>query len=474
MLRNLIVSGAIALVGCGVGFSSGAAAGDNETAEEKPGYADASESSSRYSDKVLGLKGIEDLPERPTPLFELWQGYVEGGPYDFEFVLPTGMVVSPGLVLFGNLNNGLEITDDGVNDTSSAWVTSLNLFLNLTLSGTERVLLGVSPLTRESGATSQYTFEPTSSWQNESNARLSTAFFEGELSEMFPKIDYEGRLPLDYEIAFGRQPVIAQGGILINDTMDSVALTRSTIPFPGTNFARIGGLVAWNNVQRSNNIDDSEGELYAIFSAVEVEHSTVELDMTYINSTDAIGDQFNIGASFIHAFIILEHAVDTTFRVAHSLAPDDQTASATNGTLLYLSQSWAPKRTDNIVYLNTFVGFEDYAPAARSGGGPLGIAGLSFAGNGLAGGAINNRANEAYGGALGYQMFFSPALRRNLILEVGGKVEEAPGGTDRLSAAVRYSQAVGRQTFFEVGGFVVKQESINEAFGLRTKLSFIF
>jgi hypothetical protein len=93
----------------------------------------------------------------------------------------------------------------------------------------------------------------------------------------------------------------------------------------------------------------------------------------------------------------------------------------------------------------------------------------------LAGPAINNLANNtAYGGALGYQMFFSPALRRNLIFEVGGKVDNSSGGIDRFGAAVRYSQALGQRFFFEVGGFAVAQESIDDAVGLRTKLNVIF
>ena len=472
MLRNLFIIGAIAVVattGSVVGLSSDAVAG-----KKKPGYSDASESSARYSDKVLGLKELKDLPVRPTPLFELWQAYVEGGEYDYEFELPTGMVVSPGLVLFGNINTGLEITDDGVNDTDARIVTNLSLFLNLTLSGTERILLGVSPLRQENGATSHYQFEPTSGWRNEGNARLSTAFFEGELSEMFPKIDMGGRLPLDYEIAFGRQPVVSQGGILIADTMDSVALTRSTVPLPGTNFARIGGLFAWNNVQRSNQIDDDEGELYAIFTAVEAHHSTFELDLAYIDSTRAIGDQLNIGASLIRPFIILEHAVDATIRLAHSHTPDDSTAQASDGTLLYASFGFAPKQTDNIVYINGFAASNSYAPAARSAGGPLGITGLLFAPNGLAGPGIPNRADDTVGGAIGYQMFFSPKLRRNLIFEIGGKVEDAPNGVDRFGVAARYSQAFGQHLFFELGGFAVSQESLDEAFGLRTKVNVAF
>jgi hypothetical protein len=181
----------------------------------------------------------------------------------------------------------------------------------------------------------------------------------------------------------------------------------------------------------------------------------------------------------IRPFIILEHAVDTTVHIATSFAVSGETAHASDGTLIYTSFSWAPKQPgdvayDNIIYLNAFGAFDNYAPAARNIGGPLGITGLLFAANGLAGPAIGNRANHAYGGALGYQMFFSPALRRNLIFEMGGKVDNSPGGIDRVGAAVRYSQALGRHVFFEIGGFAVHQASIDNGFGLRTKLNVIF
>ncbi len=467
MPRHLIIAGIIALLGCGVGFANGAAAADPET-----GSVNADESSSRYSDEIPGLKEQEDLPKGPRPLFEWGQDYVLEGPYEYEFELPTGMVVSPGLVMFGNLNTGIEVTDDGVADTDVAWVTTLDLFMNLTLSGTERILVGLSPLKRESGAKTRYQFEPDAGFENENNLRLSTAFFEGELSEMFPKLDFEGRLPLDYEISFGRQGVVIQDGVLINDSMDSVALTRSTVLLPGTNFARIGGLVALNNVHRSNNVDDDEGELYGIFSSADLHHSTVNLDMIYVDSSRAIGDQVNIGASLIRPFIILERSVDTTIHLAHSYTPDEETAQATDGTLLYSSFSWAPKRTSDIMYVNAFAAIDSYAPAARGSAGPLGVTGLLFAGNGLAGAPISNRADHAYGGALGYQKFFS--LRSNLVLEVGGKVDNSPGGLNRFGAGVRYSQALGERTFFEVGGFAVDQDSIDSAFGLRTKLNVIF
>lgn len=464
MLKNLIIASIVALFGWTAGNSNGIAA------EKKPDP----ESSSRYSDKPPGLKDRKLLPNRPKPIFETGQDYVNEGPYGYEFELPTGMVVSPGLVLFGNLNTGLEITDNGVADTTAEWVTKLDLFMNLTLSGTERILVGISPMEREGGPRSRYQFQPNSEWKGEANLRLTTAFFEGELSEMFPHLDLLGRLPLDYEIAIGRQRVIIQDGLLINDTMDSLAVTRSTIPFTGSNFARIGGFVAVNNVQRSNHIDDGDGELYGIFTSADIAHSTVDLNLVYVDSSDEIGDQFNIGLGYTHAFIFMERAIDTQIHFAASLTPDQETAQATDGAMLFTSFSWAPKRTDDIMYVNLFGALDAYAPAARERGGPLGIMGLLFSGNGLAGAAINNRAIDSYGGTIGYQMFFSTALDRNLIFEIGGKADHSPGGIDRVGAAVRYSQAVNQHVFFEVGGFAVHQESIDEAYGIRTKINVIF
>ena len=227
MPRPLISVALVALLGCGAGYSSSAV---------------GEESASRYSDQVPGLKEQDDLPIGPRPVFELGQGYTLEGAYDYEFELPTGMVVSPALLFFGNIDTGLQVTHTGAADTTAEWITTADLFANLTLSGTERILVGISPLERPTGPKTRYQFQPNSGFINEiGNLRLTTAFFEGELSEMFPKLDWEGRLPLDYEISFGRQAVFIQDGVLINDTLDSVALTRSTVPLPGTNFARIGG-----------------------------------------------------------------------------------------------------------------------------------------------------------------------------------------------------------------------------------------
>jgi len=78
----------------------------------------------------------------------------------------------------------------------------------------------------------------------------------------------------------------------------------------------------------------------------------------------------------------------------------------------------------NLIYANFFATAGDYTSAARSAqvAGPLERVGILFAplAASLAGSPIPGDANHAFGGALGYQMFFG--IRNQLTLELAGKV----------------------------------------------------
>jgi hypothetical protein len=467
MLKKLIVIGIIAAMGMIFGMSNPASAQDKSLVDRDP---------LRYSDEVKGLKPV---PDRPKPLIEWGQGYLKEGAYCCEFELPTGMVISPNLLVFGNLRTGPQAIDNGADPTTSQWVNTFDIFANLKLTGTERILVGFSPLTAKSGNKTKYIFQPTDGFDNELNTRLSTLFFEGELSEMFPKLDLVGRTALDWEIAVGRQPVLVHDGLLIQDTMDSFALTRSTIPPPGTQFARIGGIFGWNGVHRSNNQDDNEAYLYGLLSSVDVGHHTFDLDMAFVDSVAARGDQFNIALGATQRIILFNTHFDTTFRIAGSVATDNETAQADDGVVLFSSIAWAPKTTDpwdNIAYFNLFWAIDTYTSVSRTSGGPLGLTGLLFAGNGL--GAftpISNQADKSFGGSLGYQIFFSPALRRNLILEIGGRKDDSPGGFDAFGGGAKISQAIGKHAFISLDLFGVHQSGARDTrYGLRSELNIIF
>ncbi|MDP6111446.1 MAG: hypothetical protein QGG53_06210 [Planctomycetota bacterium] len=459
MFRKLIPVSLIISVACAATFTTGLFAGDDE---------------SRYSDEVKGMS--KDIPKRPEPLIELLQGYQRPGRLDYEIELPTGMVLSPNLTVYGVYRTGPQAVNNGVDPTRVEWVHELSLFSALTLTHTERVVVGMAPL-QEGGSRSKHIFEPDDEkgTVNKLNGRITSLFFEGDLSEMLPKLDWEGRRPLDYGIAVGRQPVLIQDGFLIADLMDSVAITRNTIPFGSAAFGRLTFLYGWNEINRSNNAEVGQTSIYGLFSGFDLYSSTVELDTAFLDSTDAAGDQFNIALSAVQPIIVLGTEFNTTFRVAHSAAVDDETAQATDGTLFHTNISWAPKTTHNIAYVNAFWAVDQYAPASRSVGGPLGRAGLLFAGNGLASGSpISNLTNETFGGSVGYQMFLTHDNRRNLILEASGKVDDSPTGFSAFGIGGKISQAIGHHALISVDIFGIEQESRENSYGLRSELTIKF
>ena len=87
MLKKLSVIGIIAAMGMIIWIPDPALAKDEDLVDRDP---------LRYSDEVKGLKPV---PDRPQPL-EWGQGYLKEGAYCCEFELPTGMVISPNLLIF--------------------------------------------------------------------------------------------------------------------------------------------------------------------------------------------------------------------------------------------------------------------------------------------------------------------------------------------------------------------------------------
>jgi hypothetical protein len=131
-----------------------------------------------------------------------------------------------------------------------------------------------------------------------------------------------------------------------------------------------------------------------------------------------------------------------------------------------------------VAYVNMFGAIDEYAPAARNEGtgGPLGRVGLLFSADQLASGPspINNRAQRAFGGAIGYEMLFDD-FRRNLIVEIGGKVDRRrTGAFDTLGVAARIEQALGRHVFVSLMGYGILQEARHCSIGMRSEVNFAF
>jgi hypothetical protein len=201
-------------------------------------------SPSRYSEEPLAMR-TDLVPERPKPALELLQDYQREGRLGYEAQLPTGMVISPFFALYGTYRTGIQVNDkNGPDQGLVEWVHKIDALANLTLSGTERILIGTSNKARK-------IYQPEDDTANQLDVDITTAFFEFDLTEVLAKLDWEGTKPLDYGVTVGRQRVFIDDGFLIDDSMESIVVTQNTIHIPGTSYARVAALYAWDDIDRS-------------------------------------------------------------------------------------------------------------------------------------------------------------------------------------------------------------------------------
>ena len=444
-------------------------------------------SSSRLSDEPTKFLTVGDIPERPALLFEFGDAFLGTGNLAAGFELPTGAVWQPRLWIFGTLRTAVQTIDTGTADRVSEWANRFDLFANLQLTGTEKIVLGIRPFDKNRpGQFSGYTFEPDSidGFNNFTNANIRTLFAEGDFGSLFPNLDPQGTTLLDFGFSVGRQPLIFQDGILLNDTIDAVGLVRNNVRFPGVSNARISATWGWNEVSRTSaglpsTSEQSEAQLFGLFTSFDTPKSTINADVAYVlDDIDPDGDGLYGGVSAAQRI----GKFNTTFRVNGSLAIDEDTPLVTDGALFSAELSWTPYRSDDTIYINPFATVGTFTQAGREpidGGGPLAPLGILFASPniGAFGSEINNRANDVAGFAIGYQAFWDDH-RRNLAIELAGRkdlgLDEETDSVDQLALGFQLQQKIHQQALIQLEGFIAAQEDLDDAYGARLEFLYQF
>lgn len=414
-----------------------------------PAWAD-SEHSSRITDEVLPLQ-IDSIPARPKPILELGDSFFGRGPIWAGATLPGGMVLQPSLVVWGTYRTALQTFDDSERRVTE-WANRFDLFGNLNLTRTERILIGFRPLDHR-GDFTRYTFSANGANEAEEgdldeefNASIETLFFEGDIGQMLPFLDPRDKHGLDIAIAVGRQPLSFQDGMLINDTVDSLGLSKINLkPSWAVNW-RSALIWGWNELNRRNLADDdSSSALYGSFNELDFRATTLEADFVYVDADDEAGRGFYSGLGATQRLGL----INSTLRVLNSTRSGDETENNRNGTLLFSEFSYMPRGTNSHLYLTAFGALDHFRSASRAAdvGGPLGPAGILFASVALGryGAALSNGADDAWGGALGYQMFFNDN-RTQLTLELGGRYASDDIGERATATGLQLQQALGRRT----------------------------
>jgi len=429
------------------------------------------ESPSRIPDEPWPL--VTEGMVRTAPLIEAFEPFLSTGDISPGFELPTGAIWQPQLLVWGDMRSALQSFDDGT-VTTDEWANRLNLFAQLRLSGTERILISARPLDKD-GMFSGHQFNPETNDNTIDgfNGRMRTLFFEGDFGEVFPNLDPDDSRRLDWGFAIGRQPVFKQEGMLINDNIDAIGIVRNSIRIAGASNIRVAGLFGWNEVHRNDHVEDSEAELYGLFTEIDTRCCTIDIDLVYVSAEPTTGKGYFVGLSSVQRFGHL----NSSFRYLYSNADELDNATVSTGSLLFFELSLIPTATDNNLYFNGFVGNNQYSPAAldEGVGGPLVRTGILFAAVGLGtyGAALDNNAGDVTGAALGYQMFFSGG-RKQLILEAAGRKETEGLKTAAIAAGIRYQQALGRHTIYILDGFIADPEMRKENSGARIELRFKF
>jgi len=429
-------------------------------------------------DKPLPLLEVGTLPLRPAPLLEIGNGFLATGPLSQGFTLPGGAVWQPRVWVFGTLRSAVQDFYDGKTHYGE-WANQLNLFANVQLTGTERLVIGLQPLNYDqSGAFSGDRFAPgPRGLTDDVNANVRTLFFEGDLGSTLPFLDREGILPIDFGYSVGRQPLFYQNGMLINDNVTMVGLARNSIHLPFTSNVLLDLIYAWDHVERPGRPVTLTGEqpsLMGLSSTIDSLETTYQVQLLHVSDASLFGDAWYVGGSAIRRFWLL----NTALRVNSSIADGPATAVSTNGTLVSLETSFNPYRSDDIVYFNPYVALGNFTQAAKDPivAGPLGGLGITFAayGIGTAVSPLSSSADNVAGFATGYQAFWD-AHRRSLTLELGIRENTATNGTFGAQAiGARFQQAFGQRVLLEVDATYTRQENQNNAFGLRTEIDYQF
>ena len=412
-----------------------------------------------------------DIPDRRS--FFGGDRFLSPGPIDPGYKLPTGATWRPYFLAFGTLRSAVQTFDQGPKDVTE-WANRLDLYGNLYLSGTERILVGLRPFDHE-GQFSGYTFGKGSkkgAWVDEFNLEPQTLFFEGDFGELFPCLDPHDKRNLDYQFSIGRQPLLLQDGMMANDTIDGIGITRHNIYMLGASNTRLTGWAGLNEVNRGNMAEDSDARLYALSSTFDYAARTLEADAAYVTGSDALGgDGAYLGVGHIQRFG--EWA--STLRANASWALDTDTPAVGSGYLFTHELSRNLPGSSDIVYLNTYLGIDNYTSASRgpATGGPLGRLGLlnRAVGLGSYGAPLSNKSGETLGATLGIQHFFDALAYKQVLVELGGRTPYGDNAEKTIGAlGAQYQWGFGRGLALILGGFGSMDEDGETGYGARSEL----
>ena len=417
---------------------------------------------------------LAELPERPRPLLELGERFLAPVAISQGWEIPTGAVWQPSALVWGTLRSAVQ-GDFGRATDQAQWANRIDLFAQLSLTQTERVVASLQPF-QDGNRFTGYRFGldgANAAFVSDVDFRVETLFFEGDVGEIFPRIDRDAVWPLDLGFMVGRVPVVFQDGFLISDNMTGFGLVQNSLQLPGTSNFRISTLAAWSGLNRGDNSPGGNTRLFGLFSEFDRSDTTWAIDFAFVDG-DGGSDGAFAGMSAIRR---IDGRWNLTVRALGSWDLGEQSAAVDRGLLGVIGLSVAPRGTHDIAYLNLVGAVGHYTAAAREAdrGGPLGRIGILYEAFGLGsiGAPLANDGRRVLGGALGYHKFLFGG-RTQLVLELGGRADYADEQRAAVASGLRFQQALWQHIILRVDGWVGHSRPTDAFGGARAELLFKF
>ena len=132
--------------------------------------------------------GIQFVPDRPPLIIEWNELFLGPGPLAEGIRTPTGAIWRPAFWVWGEFRTAIQYFDNGVGDPAAEFANRLDLFGQINLSGTERIVYGVRPFDKENAAGTGRRFlgaDFRDGGLPGGNGDTQTLFFEGDVGEIF-------------------------------------------------------------------------------------------------------------------------------------------------------------------------------------------------------------------------------------------------------------------------------------------------
>ncbi|WDE13983.1 hypothetical protein [Thalassomonas haliotis] len=421
----------------------------------------------RLSDKVIPYPAAPVT--RLNPLIELGDDFLGQGPIKPGIKTPFEQMLQPTFLLYGQFRSALQSYDAEEKDIVQ-WSTRLDLHGDIKLSGTERIVFSLRPLDNDKGEDTGFIFSSDNDedhWHDQANGKLTQLFFEGEIGEIFPRLDPSDSKTWDIGFSVGRQELKVQDGILLNDTLDALGITRNSLIASGLPNLRLTGFYGWHDIDTPFAGVTSPDRLLGLLAQADTAwDNSLDLDMIYVVN-DNSANAWYLGLGSTQRF----GSINSTFRINTEIPLDEDQGALSKGTLVTAELSGGFAHSDDLWYFNSFLSFDEFSSAARSrdAGVPLANIGMLFSpvGMGLYGVPLGDSIEDTYGAVAGYQHFFG-GIGSQFIVELAARSSmKSQQKRDAVGVGFRYQKSLSRQTLLRFDTFFAVKETQQSAKGVR-------